>query len=121
MPDTSPNAFTTFGDLLKHLRQRTQLTQEEFGLAVGYSRAHVARLEGNQRTPAVGAVRARFVEALHLQDKPLLAARLIELAIAAHAQRSADELAKPEAAPVQHPPNNLPVSLTRFIGRTREL
>jgi hypothetical protein len=45
----------TFGELLKHLRQRARLTQDEFGLAVGYSRAHVARLESNIN----GARRAR--------------------------------------------------------------
>lgn len=52
-------SFTTFGELLKHLRQHAQMTQDEFGLAVGYSRAHIARLESNQRTPDAGAVQAR--------------------------------------------------------------
>ena len=78
MSDVTLDSFTTFGDLLKHLRLRARLTQDEFGLAVGYSRAHVARLEGNQRTPDVTAVKARFVEALHLQKEPALAARLDE-------------------------------------------
>ena len=42
---------TTFGELLRHLRQRARMTQDELGLAVSYSRAHIARLENNQRLP----------------------------------------------------------------------
>src|SRR6185295_2020231 len=69
VPDVALDSFTTFGELLRHLRLRAHLTQDEFGLAVGYSRAHVARLENGQRLPDVGAVRARFAEALHLKDE----------------------------------------------------
>ena len=36
MNTLSLDSFTTFGVLLKYLRQRQQLTQCEFGLAVGY-------------------------------------------------------------------------------------
>src|SRR5690349_14436854 len=122
MPDSTIGTFTRFGELLKHLRQRARLTQEELGLAVGYSRAHVARLESNQRVPDVSAVRARFVEALHLQDEPAIVARLIALAEAAHASPSL--IPPSEAVPLQPQGqilNNLPIQLTSFIGREREL
>src|SRR5689334_6207445 len=93
--DVTLDSFTTFGDLLKHLRLRARLTQDEFGLAVGYSRAHVARLESGQRLPDVGAVRARFAEALHLKDEPQTIARLIELAAVAREDAPRDEFSGP--------------------------
>ncbi len=58
---------TTFGELLRSLRQQAGLTQQEFGQAVGYSHAHVARLEGGKRLPDITAVRSLFVEALGLR------------------------------------------------------
>ena len=77
-------SFTTFGDLLKYLRQRERLTQRELGLAVGYGEAQINRLERNTRLPDVSLVVAQFIAALHLQNDPLAAARLVELA--AHAR-----------------------------------
>lgn len=35
-------SLTTFGDLLRYLRQRQQMTQRELALAVGYSIARSA-------------------------------------------------------------------------------
>ena len=114
MANTATPTFTTFGEMLKYLRQRARLTQDELGLAVGYSRAHVARLESNQRAPDAGAVRARFVEALQLETEAALAAQLIALAQAERGQGEA-------ALPRQQVPNNLPVQLTSFIGREPEM
>jgi WD40 repeat protein/transcriptional regulator with XRE-family HTH domain len=76
----SPIAFTNFGDLLKYLRRREQLTQLELSIAVGYSEAQISRLEKNQRLPDLTAVKALFVPALHLENEPLLIKRLLELA-----------------------------------------
>jgi predicted ATPase len=95
------------------------LTQDELGIAVGYSRAHMARLESNQRAPDPSAVRARFPEALHLGGEPELAARLVALAIAAHAAPPPG--GPPEPHEDSSTPNNLPVQLTSFIGRERLL
>ncbi len=97
-------SFTTFGELLTYLRKRAHLTQDELGRAVGYSRAHLARLESNQRLPSPSTVAARFVPALNLADVPELAQRLIELAATAHQPRT-----------------NLPAPLTSFIGRAKEI
>jgi transcriptional regulator with XRE-family HTH domain len=49
MSDVTLDSFTSFGELLRYLRRRARLTQDEFGLAVGYSLEHVARLENGQR------------------------------------------------------------------------
>ena len=84
------HSFASFGELLRYLRQRARLTQDELGLAVGYSRAHLARLESNQRAPEVSAVQARFIEALHLEKESELAAQLVALATAAHAEVPVD-------------------------------
>ena len=42
MSGSAIDACNTFGELLEYLRQRSRLTQEELGLAVGYSRARRA-------------------------------------------------------------------------------
>ena len=76
----SPESFQTFGDLLKFLRRRERLTQLELSISVGYSEAQIGRLEQNQRKPDLTAVKALFIPALHLEDEPDLANRLLELA-----------------------------------------
>ena len=72
--------FTTFGDLLKYLRRRAGLTQRELSIAVGYSDAQISRLEQNDRLPDLATLTARFIPALHAEDQPEVAARLMELA-----------------------------------------
>lgn len=72
--------FTTFGDLLKYLRRRAQITQRELGIAVGYSEAHISRLENNHLPPDLAGLVALIVPALGLQEEPQALARLVELA-----------------------------------------
>ena len=72
--------FTTFGDLLKYLRRRAGLTQLELSIAVNYSDAQISRLEQNERLPDLATLTARFLPALHAEDQPEVAARLLELA-----------------------------------------
>ena len=76
----SPASFTSFGDLLKYLRRRAQITQRDLSIAVGYSEPQISYLEKNRRLPDVATVSARFVPALDLKDEPALANRLVELA-----------------------------------------
>lgn len=91
MPDKSKSAslltLDTFGDLLKYLRKRAQLTQRELAIAVGYSEAHVSRLEKNQRLPDLTTLAALFVPALGLEEEPDTLARLVELAAAARGEK----------------------------------
>jgi WD40 repeat protein/DNA-binding XRE family transcriptional regulator len=72
--------FTTFGDLLRYLRRRSGLTQRELSIAVGYSDTQISRLEQNERLPDLATLTARFLPALHVEDQPEVAARLLELA-----------------------------------------
>ena len=80
---TTVASFSNFGDLLKYLRRRARLTQLELSIAVGYSEAQISRLEKNQRLPDLTALKALFLPALHLENDPELAARLLNLANAA--------------------------------------
>src|SRR3954462_10632502 len=79
-------SFATFGDLLKYLRRRAQLTQRDLSIAVGYSEPQISYLETNRRPPDVATVAARFVPVLDLNDEPALAHRLVELAEAARGE-----------------------------------
>jgi WD40 repeat protein/transcriptional regulator with XRE-family HTH domain len=84
MPTTSVSIaldrFSTFGDLLKYLRRRAGLTQRELSIAVGYSDTQISRLEQNERMPDLATLAARFLPALHIEDQPEVAERLMELA-----------------------------------------
>jgi transcriptional regulator with XRE-family HTH domain len=71
--------FATFGQLLKYLRRRAQLTQTELAIACGYSPPHISHLENNQRFPDEATLLALFVPAPGLQDEPALVERLVAL------------------------------------------
>ncbi len=80
-PDSSsPNSFTSFGELLKYLRRRARLTQLELSITVGYSEGQISRLEKNLRLPDLTAIKALFIPVLHLENEPQLTARFLELA-----------------------------------------
>src|SRR5712692_3489888 len=79
----------------------------------------MSRLEQNQRAPDQAALAARFVPALSLDTEPEWAARLLALGSTSHVEVPAEEPALIPAVPLS--PNNLPIQLTRFIGRAVEL
>ena len=112
----SPEQFTSFGDLLRYLRRREELTQLELAIQVGYSDTQISRIEQNQRVPDEATLKALFVPALHLDQEVDWVGRLLELA------RLARQGDLPENEPVVKSvtPNNLPALLTSFIGRERE-
>ena len=135
MPDTenstSPPSLETFGKLLKYLRKRAQLTQRELAIAVGYSEAHVSRLESNERLPDLTTLAALFVPALGLEDEPETIARFLELAAIARGddlpssgklmlvQSIEKEITQTLGA--ASVPSNLPLQLTSFVGRETEI
>jgi hypothetical protein len=41
-PAVSPEKFSTFGELLKYLRKREELTQRELAIQVGYSDTQIS-------------------------------------------------------------------------------
>jgi predicted ATPase len=112
-PAVSPEKFLTFGDLLKYLRKREELTQRELAIQVGYSDTQISRLEQNLRVPDAATLRALFVPALHLDHEPQWAERLLELAKQARLGDISETGMKLTA-------NNLPALLTTFIGREKE-
>jgi transcriptional regulator with XRE-family HTH domain len=77
----------TFGDLLKRLRKRAGMTQDDLAAATGYSRSLVAALERNHRLPDIEVVIQTYLPALGLQEEPLLATQLVELAALARGER----------------------------------
>ncbi len=79
--------ITTFGELLKRLRKRAGMTQDDLAAATGYSRSLIGSLERDDRLPDVEVVIQAYLPALGLQDEPLLAARLVELAAFARGER----------------------------------
>jgi predicted ATPase len=115
IPVTSHDSF---GALLRHLRRRARLTQRELGIAVGYSEAHIARLESGQRSPDPAVVSGQFVGALGLPGEPDLATQLVALAEAARESSRAGNSAPGEPA---GPHTNLRVQLTSFVGRETEV
>ena len=124
----SPLTISTFGDLLKYLRRRARLTQQQLGIAVGYSEGYISRLESNQRSPDLSTLAALFVPALGLEDEPETVAHLMELAANTHQgdTRSGESLILShtyETVEVNEEsiPSNLPLQLTSFIGRDSEI
>src|SRR3990172_6834379 len=113
----TPDQFSTFGELLRHLRRQARITQRELAIAVGYSDTQISRIEQNQRVPDSTTITALFVPALYIEQEPKWVARLLELAKAAHIEgfSTTDNLPIPAA------PNNLPNQLTSFIGREKEI
>src|SRR5262245_20539066 len=73
-------SFVSFGDMLRYLRRRARLTQSELAIAVGYSREQITKLENNQRLPDLTVVKALFVPALDLEERPELLERFRQLA-----------------------------------------
>lgn len=112
-----PDQFATLGELLKYLRRRVGLTQRELAIAVGYSDTQISRIEQNQRVPDQATLNAQFVPALELEHELAWVARLVELAVEAHR----DEAAVPHPSGSPTPAHNLPLQLTSFIGREKEI
>jgi len=80
-------AIEDFGSQLKYLRKRAHLTQRDLAQAVGYTEAHVCRLEKNERLPDLTTVAALFIPALDIQNDPAAMERLLQLAADAHGGR----------------------------------
>jgi predicted ATPase/transcriptional regulator with XRE-family HTH domain len=117
-PASLLESFATFGEMLKYLRRRARLTQTELAIAVGYSREQITKLENNQRRPDLAALRALFVPALDLDERPDIVERLLLLAAAT---RPTKPSRSDEPNPTQSSPTNLHTPLTSFVGRELEI
>ena len=117
----TPEHFATFGELLKYLRRQARLTQAELALAVGYSDAQISRMEKDERIPDPATITALFVPALDMGHQPHWVERLVDLAEAAHAAEAVQKAGETRTEEPSTPPHNLPVRLTSFIGREKEI
>lgn len=125
----SPQSFTSFGELLRFLRERVELSQKELAMQVGYHYSYMSRIEKNQRTPDPTTLMARFIPALELDSEPEWTARLLELAgkpdVKMPAVSSSLEVARPTpptALPIfDLSSSNLPLILTPLLGRDEEV
>ena len=123
----TPQSFTSFGELLRYLRERVELSQKELAIQVGYHYSYMSRIENNQRTPDSKTLMARFVPALALDGEPQWTARLLELAggsarSAPLADSKPASLALQTALPIfDLSACNLPVFLTPLLGREDEV
>lgn len=134
----TPQSFSTFGDLLRYLRERAEITQRELALQVGYHYSYLSRVERNERLPNVATILARFVPALHLEHDSEWVARLVELAAGpgqaapanitisqvrtespAEAVPAPGSLSASGSAPASRPA--LPALLTPLLGREAEI
>lgn len=89
-----PDLPDRFGPMLRYLRVRAGLRQRDLAARVGYSDAHISRLEGGQRRPDPAALAALFIPALRLDRQPELAARLLDLvAVSFPSRQRADPVA----------------------------
>jgi predicted ATPase len=126
----SPAAFPSFGDLLRYLRKRAELSQRELALHVGYHYSSMSRIENNEYIPDPAVLMSRFIPALHLEKEPAWTKRLLELAtfgeegVAPQTERqlvSLDPIAEPVALDFDPIPNIFPISLTPLLGRHDEV
>jgi predicted ATPase/transcriptional regulator with XRE-family HTH domain len=127
----SPGSFTSFGELLRFLRERVELSQKELALQVGYHYSYMSRIEKNQRIPDAATLMARFVPALALDREPEWTARLLELAGSSAPKMSAPISARDSKPGTASPPtalpifdlssSNLPIILTPLLGRDEEV
>lgn len=104
-------AFSTFGALLKALRERAGLTQREMAQRVGYHYSYISRLEKNERLPDEAAVKNLFIPALKLDPASSISKRLLEFA----------SVSLPDLEnKLPYPGANFPATLTSFLGRESE-
>src|SRR6185369_910117 len=126
-----PDQFSNFGELLRFLRERAELSQRELALQVGYHYSYMSRIEKNERMPDSATLMARFIPALGLEDEPRWTERLLRLAAseektlaprksglsgASHPPKTDSALPKFES-----PLSTLPLSLTPLLGREKEV
>jgi len=126
----TPEQFNNFGELLRFLRERAELSQRELALQVGYHYSYMSRIEKNERLPDSATLMARFVPALDLDNQPQWTERLLKLA-ASEEKTMAPRRGQVHASPppvvaatlpsFDLPLNPLPLSLTPLLGRETEV
>jgi predicted ATPase/transcriptional regulator with XRE-family HTH domain len=129
--NASPDSFVDFGELIRYLRERAELSQRELALQVGYHYSYMSRIENNERIPDSATLMARFVPALGLDEEPVWTARLLKLATSEGKTMAPRRGARtlPSSTPTiettlpisETSLSPLPVSLTPLLGRDKEI
>lgn len=109
----TPESFTTFGELLRYLRERVQLSQRDLAAQAGYHYSYISYLENNARVPDLAVIKARFIPALELRYEEEWVERLLSLA--QQAQKTASGKSEPVSEVVP-----LSFNLTPMLGREEE-
>ena len=111
----------SFGYWMRRRRKALDLTQHELAQLVGCALGTIQKLEADERRPSK-QLATRLAELLQIP-----AAERADFIKAARAELAADQLALDEPAlefapsrSQAHPPSNLPIPTTPFIGRERE-
>lgn len=127
----APETFNNFGELLRYLRERAELSQRELALQVGYHYSYMSRIEKNERMPDSATLMARFIPALGLEDEPRWTERLLKLAASEEktlaprksGMGSASHAAKTDSAlpTFESPLSTIPLSLTPILGREKDV
>jgi predicted ATPase/transcriptional regulator with XRE-family HTH domain len=126
----SPASFSMFGDLLRFLRKRAELSQRELALQVGYHYSYMSRIENNEYIPDSATLMAHFIPALGLEREPDWTRRLLELATAR--EKNSAPQTDTKTTPIEQIPDSatrdldflpglFPVSLTPLLGRQKEV
>lgn len=118
-PHLALHGDSTFGDVLRYLRERAHLSQRELALLVGYHFSYISYLEKNTRSIDEASLLGRFVPALGLEDEPEWVARLVELSKNKNGETPTVRRLS-EAATGEENADSLPTSLTAMIGREYE-
>ena len=119
-------SVSSFGQLLRQLRKRAGMNQEDLATAVNYSISYISSLERGTRLPQIEIISQKFIPVLELREEQRLAAKLIELAAEARGVQMAAEIEIPlnrqeiasDAAAVK---SSLPIPPTNIIGREGEI
>jgi len=114
-----PLTITTFGELLRYLRERVNLSQRDLAQRVGYHYSYISLLEKNERTPNLAILQKLFIPALKLENDLNSGERLLELAAGVQPSAVANVLVQQPAASVTLSAG-LPISLTPLLGRESE-
>ena len=85
-------SVSSFGQLLRQLRKRAGMNQEDLATAVNYSISYISSLERGTRLPQIEIISQKFIPVLELREEQRLAAKLIELAAEARGVQMAAEI-----------------------------
>src|SRR6266511_3831911 len=112
--DGAMNLPTSFGYWVRRRRKALDLTQADLARKVGCAEVTIQKIEADERRPST-QIAARLAEQLRISPDERAA-----FLRSARGELAVDRLHAPDT-PATIPQHNLPLQLTSFIGRAREL